>query len=257
MNHSMKSSTVIITGANRGIGRGFVKVYLARPSTTVIAAVRDVTHATSKALQLLPKADCSRLIIIQLDSSMPESTAAVIEKLKIDHGITSLDIVIANAGISLNASRVRESTVENINQHLLVNAVAPVALFQAAADLLQASKTGNPTFIAMSTLGGSIRSIDGVAHLPLSPYGGSKAALNWFIRRLHFEEPWLTSFLLHPGLIETDLTVAAMEGSGVKLSDMGAVSVDAGVAQMMKTIDKASRNISGTFQSYDGTEMPW
>ncbi|KAI8712949.1 hypothetical protein NCS52_01394600 [Fusarium sp. LHS14.1] len=257
MNNSMKSSTVLITGANRGIGRGFVKVYLARPSATVIATVRDATHATSKALQILPKADCSRLIIIQLDSSMPESTAAAIEKLRIDYGIISLDIVIANAGISLNASRVRESTVENISQHLLVNAVAPVTLFQAAADLLQASKTGNPTFIAISTLGGSIGSIHGVAHIPLSPYGGSKAALNWFIRHLHFEEPWLTSFLLHPGLIETDLTVAAMEGSGVKLSDMGAVSVDTGVAQMMKIIDKASRNISGTFQSYDGTKLPW
>ncbi|KAH7254420.1 hypothetical protein B0J15DRAFT_512687 [Fusarium solani] len=158
----MKSSTVLITGANRGIGRGFAKVYLASPSTTVIAAVRDATHATSKALQHLPKADCSRLITIQLDSSMPESTAAVIEKLKTGHGITSLDI----------------STVENINQHLLVNAVAPVALFQATADLLQASKTGDATIIAISTLGGSIGSIDGVAHLPLSPYGGSKAALN-------------------------------------------------------------------------------
>ncbi|KAJ4187796.1 hypothetical protein NW759_016875 [Fusarium solani] len=121
--------------------------------------------------------------------------------------------------------------------------------------LLQASKTGNPTFVAISTLGGSIGPIDGVAHLPLSPYGGSKAALNWLIRRLRFEEPWPTSFLLHPSLIETDLTIAAMES--VKLSEMRAVLVDAGMAKMMKTTDKASRNIGGMFQNYDGTKMPW
>ncbi|KAJ3531193.1 hypothetical protein NM208_g8983 [Fusarium decemcellulare] len=253
----MSPFTVLITGANRGIGRGLVKVYLARPSTTVIAAVRDLEHVTSKSLQDLPTADGSRLITIQLDSTKPESTAVVIGKLKAEHGVASLDVVLANAGISLHGSRVRESSIENINQHLLVNAVAPVALFQATADLLQASKTGNPTFIALSTLAGSIRSIDGVAHLPLSPYGGSKAALNWFIRRLHFEEPWLTSLLLHPGLIETDLTVAAIEGTAFNLSDMGAVSVDAGVADLMKIIDKATREIGGTFQSHDGTELPW
>lgn len=53
----MTSSAVLITGASRGIGLGFAKASLARPSTTVIAAVRDPEYATSKAFQDLPKAD--------------------------------------------------------------------------------------------------------------------------------------------------------------------------------------------------------
>lgn len=65
---------------------------------------------------------------------------------------------------------------------------------------------GNPAFIVIPTLGGSIGSIDGVAHLPpLSPYGGNKVAMNWFIRRLHYEDLWLNNLLLHPDLIETNL----------------------------------------------------
>lgn len=59
-----------------------------------------------------------------------------------------------------------------------------------------------------------------------SPYGGSKAALNWFIRRPHFEELWLTSFVFQPGLVETDMAAAAVAGLGnVSLADFGAISV--------------------------------
>ncbi|KAJ3547405.1 hypothetical protein NM208_g1532 [Fusarium decemcellulare] len=256
----MGSPTIIlITGANRGIGQGFAKTFLARPSTTLIAAVRDPEHSTSKALEDLPKGPGTQLITVQLDSSKPDTTAAVIKNLEADHDIVSLDLVIANAGIALDGSSVRETSLDNINKHHLVNTVAPVALFQATADLLRASKTENATFVAISTLIGSIGAMEGLAGFPNthSPYGGSKAELNWFIRRLHFEEPWLTSFVFHPGLVETDLAAGATKGTGVKLSDLGAISVETSVAAMVKTIDKASREIGGTFQNYDGTTLPW
>lgn len=134
-----------------------------------------------------------------------------------------------------------------------------MTLFQATADLLQASKTRNPIFLAISTRVGSIGSMEALAGFPAtqSPYGGSKAALNWFIRRLHFEEPWLTSFVFHPGLVETDMGTRVVEGSSLKLSDLGAISVDTSVTSMVKTIDAATKDISGTFQNYDGTTLPW
>ncbi|RSL41509.1 hypothetical protein CEP53_012710 [Fusarium sp. AF-6] len=255
----MSSMTILITGANRGIGLGFTKTFLSRPSTTVVVAVRDPEHPTSKVLQDLPKADGTTLVTIQLDSTKPEDTPTAISKLKNEHGINSLDIVIANAGIAQGGGRVRETTIDNINLHHQVNTVAPIALFQATADLLQASKTGNPIFVAISTLIGSIGSMEGLAGFPSthSPYGGSKAELNWFIRRLHFEEPWLTSFVFHPGLVETELAAGAVGVAGLKLSDVSAISVETSVAAMVSTIDKATRDISGTFQNYDGTQLPW
>ncbi|KAM5343775.1 hypothetical protein ACJ41O_012312 [Fusarium nematophilum] len=252
-------TTVLVTGGNRGIGKGFVKTFLSRPSTTVAVAVRNPEHPTSKSLDELPKGDGSRLILVKLDSSITSDAGEAVAMLQKEHGIQSLDVVIANAGIALGGKTVRKSPVENIQQHLVVNAIAPITLFQATADLLQASKSGNPIFVAISTLIGSLGSMEALAAFPSthSPYGGSKAALNWFIRRLHFEEPWLTSFVFHPGLVETDLAAGAVAGASLTLADLGAISVDTSVEGMIKVIDSATREVSGTFKSYDGTELPW
>ncbi|CRJ96215.1 hypothetical protein HYQ45_009984 [Verticillium longisporum] len=86
------------------------------------------------------------------------------------HSIEALDIIIANAGINLNGTSIRESTAANILEHISVNHIAP---------------TGNPIFIAISTLIGSIATVDALVALKFpnntSPYGASKTALNWFI----------------------------------------------------------------------------
>lgn len=169
-------TTYLITGGNRGIGKGFVSTFLSRPSTTVIAAVRDPSHATSKALSDLPKGAGSKLILVKLDSSVASDAASAVATLKKDHGITALDVVVANAGINTGGTSVRNTSAANTIEHFNVNAIAPILLFQATADLLQASKTGNPKFVAISTLIGSIATIDALVSLGFpntaSPYGG-------------------------------------------------------------------------------------
>lgn len=252
-------ATYLITGANRGIGRGFVQKFLQRTATIVIAAVRDPSSASSKSLQDLPKGAGSKLITVKLDSTISTDAAEAVAHLQTEHGLSSIDVVVANAGISVGGATVRQTTAANITEHFIVNTTGPVMLFQATADLLKASKTGNPIFVATSTIIGSIGSMDALADFPStrSPYGGSKAALNWFVRRLHFEEPWLTSFVFHPGLVETELAQATVEGLNIELSDFGAISVETSVSSMLKTLDAASRETSGTFQNYDGSILPW
>ncbi|KAJ5593112.1 hypothetical protein N7537_010016 [Penicillium hordei] len=252
-------TTYLVTGANRGIGRGFVQTFLQRAATIVIAAVRDPSSTSSKSLQDLPKGAGSKLITVKLDSSISTDAAEAVAQLQTEHGLSSIDIVIANAGISVGGTLVRETTAASIAEHFIVNTTGPVTLFQATANLLQASKTGSPIFVAISTLIGSIGSMEALASFPStqSPYGGSKAALNWFVRRLHFEEPWLTSFVFHPGLVETDLTQSIVEELGIKLSDFGGISVETSVSSMVKTLDVASKETSGTFQNYDGSILPW
>lgn len=249
-------TTYLITGANRGIGRGLVQLLLQKPSTTVIAAVRDPSHPTSKALTDLPKGAGSQLVVVKLDSEVETDAAAAVAKLA-ERGITSLDVVIANAGIAQGGSSVRNTSVANTQKHFNVNVLGPLTLFQATADLLkQASKTGSPKFIAVSTIIGSIGSQEIFANFPKSssPYGASKAALNWFIRLLSFEEPWLTSWVFHPGLVETDLT----SGGSMDLKALGAISVETSVADMMKTTWSIEpRDLNGTFRNHDGTIIPW
>ncbi|KAH6691460.1 hypothetical protein F5X68DRAFT_201959 [Plectosphaerella plurivora] len=257
----MATQTVLITGANRGIGKGFTSTFLSQPGTTVIAAVRDPAHETVKALSSLPTAEGSKLITVKLDSGVFADAAAAVATLKSEHGISALDIVIANAGIGKNGSTVRNTSAANMTEHFNVNTIGPIVLFQATADLLQASKSGNPKFVALSTFIGSIGGIDTLIGLGFphtsSPYGGSKAALNWFVRRLTFEEPWLTSFVFHPGLVETDMAADAIADTGLELKNIGAITVDTSVAGMTKTILAATRETSGTFQNYDGAINPW
>ncbi|KAJ9139150.1 Short-chain dehydrogenase/reductase SDR [Pleurostoma richardsiae] len=252
------STTYLITGANRGIGKGFVTALLQRPSTTVIAAVRDPLKESSRELNELPKAADSKIIIVKLDSTVESDPANAVAQLQ-KHGIASLDVVIANAGIGGNGGPVAETSAHAAAEHFAVNAIGPMKLFQATAGLLKASKGGNPIFVAISTLIGSIGGMEALAGFPntTSPYGASKAALNWIVRRLHFEEPWLTSFVFHPGLVETDMAAAATAGTDINIKDLGAISVETSVASMLKTVYGASRAISGTFQNYDGTVLPW
>lgn len=183
-------SRYLVSGANRGIGKGFVQRILQKPSTTVVAAVRDPSHPTSKALNDFPKGPGSRLVIVKLDSAVETDAADAMVQLR-NQGITSLDIIIANAGIGQDGAGVLDTAVSNTRKHLEVNVLGPLTLAQAAAPLLKASETGSPKFIAISSIIGSIGSQELFSQFPKtsSPYGASKACLNWFIRMMSFEEP--------------------------------------------------------------------
>lgn len=91
----MSTNTVyLITGANRGIGKGLVAALLVRPSTTIIAAVRDTESSTSKSLSSLPTGQGSKIVLAKIDSSDHTTPAKAIEGLQ---GIDKIDVVIANA----------------------------------------------------------------------------------------------------------------------------------------------------------------
>ncbi|KAH6637833.1 aflatoxin biosynthesis ketoreductase nor-1 [Boeremia exigua] len=253
----MPSTTYLITGANRGIGKGLTEKLLQRPNTTVVAGVRDTT-ASASVLSSLPVAAGSKVVIVKLDSQSETDAKEAVSQLSSEYGITSLDFVIANAGVAHSGTSVAETSSESLRDHFNTNAIGPLILFQAVKPLLQASKSGNPTFLAISTIIGSMGAQEALAGLPavLSPYGASKAALNWLVRRLHYEEAWLTSYVTHPGLVLTDMA-SSMMGSPETAAAMGAITVDVSIAGILNTLDSASRDISGTFQNYDGTTLPW
>ncbi|TQN63925.1 Norsolorinic acid ketoreductase nor1, partial [Colletotrichum shisoi] len=215
----MKTNTYLISGADRGIGRGFVAALLQRPSTTVIAG-----------------AEGSALILVKIDK---------------DH-------VIANAGVASPNGRTIDIVPETALQLFAVNAVGPVTLVSAAAPLLGASKRGGgPVFVSVSSSPASIgaqASIYEAFDANVAPYGASKSALNWFVQRPHLEEPWLTSFACHPGVVRTDM-VGSMDDV---LESIGAISVEESVGSMMALLDAASRKITGgSFKSHDGSTLPW
>jgi len=193
------STTYLVSGASRGLGRALVAAYLAQPNNTVIAAVRDSNSPASKSLQELTKGASSSLIVLKIDSLVEAEAQQAIAELKSAHNITALDVVIANAGIAKLFPTVEEARAEDLLEHYRTNVIGVILLFQAVLPLLRKSAK-TPKFVVMGSNAGSIGGMEGVP-VPNAAYGPSKAALNWITKKIHLENPDIIAFPIHPGFV--------------------------------------------------------
>lgn len=116
----MPPTIVLITGANRGLGKGFLERHLATPNYTVIAAHRNPEHFTSKDLGNLPKALGSSLIIVKVDSASRSDALGAVDELR-GRGIEHLGIVIANAAILDAFPRVVDVSIDGLERYMNIN----------------------------------------------------------------------------------------------------------------------------------------
>ncbi|KAF8859559.1 NAD(P)-binding protein [Acephala macrosclerotiorum] len=117
------------------------------------------------------------------------------------YSIDRLDLVIANAGIATVWPTVADASVEDMQEHYLVNVIGLVVLFQATLPLLSEAVVGK--FAVMSslagTLGGNKRNFSDAV------YGTTKAALNYISRKIHFENEKLVVLAIDPGWVRTKM----------------------------------------------------
>jgi NAD(P)-dependent dehydrogenase (short-subunit alcohol dehydrogenase family) len=144
---TIADKTVLVTGANRGIGQALVTEALTRGAKRVYAAMRQpVAHSDGRVTPLA------------LDVTNAAQTQAAVEKVE------ALDILINNAGVALYDDLSDRSVLE---QHLAVNLFGTHGVTQAFLPLLTRSKGA-----IVNNL-----SINALAPLPLIPaYSISKAA---------------------------------------------------------------------------------
>ncbi|KAK8087781.1 aflatoxin biosynthesis ketoreductase nor-1 [Apiospora hydei] len=246
---SSQPCTVFITGANRGIGRALVEAYLARPNHSVIASVRNPESTTLK--DITPAAG-SRLLIVKIEAKSAGDPAAAVEQVKAA-GITALDIVIA----------VKDIDTEQMAEILQVNTFAFVTLFSAVHPLLKAAAAddhdsawpGPPKLLAISSNASQIVDMAPTIPVRVGAYGASKAALNYLVRRAHFENPWLACWVMNPGFVRTEpgneaARLFGMDGAPDALEDI--------VPALMRTVDEATvEKTSGNFYNFDGAEMTY
>jgi len=147
----MAPTIVLITGANSGIGKGLLEIYLARPNHTVVAANRNPNHESSIALEDIPKAEGTTLILVKLDATISTGAIEAIKSLEAQ-GINHLDIVIANAGISFIYPKVSEVRIEDMQKHTETNTYGVVRLFQATLPLMKQAK--RPMLVTMGSSAG-------------------------------------------------------------------------------------------------------
>ncbi|KAI3391505.1 hypothetical protein diail_7203 [Diaporthe ilicicola] len=253
---SADTTTVLITGANRGVGRALAEIYLSRPKHTVIAGVRDPSAPTSVSLGDIKAASNSSLIVVKIDSTSATDAGEAVAQIKAK-GVTALDIVVANAGIANIFSTVEGIDIADLRSFFETNTVGPLVLYKAVFPLLKATADakgpGAPKFVGITSNAASIIDLEANTPYQLGAYGASKAAMNYLIRRSQYEHTWLTAFVINPGWVQTD-----MGNAGAKLIGMekAAVPVDESVGGIVKTIDGATREAtSGNFYNYDGAPM--
>lgn len=234
--------TVLITGANRGIGLEFVEQYIAR-GWNIIATTRELESSP----ELLALADdYDRLVVEQLDVT----DFARIDALDAKYSEQPLDVLLSNAGITPKYKSAFK-TVDSVDWDMVrmsleVNAIAPLKLAQTFMDQVAASE--QKKIIVISSKAGSFE---------LSPkmpmmyeYRGSKAALNMYMYALSFEtgKKGVTLALLSPGQVNTV--------PNMKLP--GAIETDESVTKMLKVIDGLTPAQNGKFLNFeDGAELGW
>lgn len=224
--------TLLITGANRGIGLELTRRYAA-DGWTVIATCRDPQAAT--ALKAIPGVTVEALEVTDYE---------VVDALAKKYTGTAIDLLLNNAGIYGNRDgALKVSDFDVYLQVLQVNSVAPMKLALAFLPHLQLAK-GGAKIATISSRMGSIATSGGGSYV----YRASKAAINAAMHNLALDikSAGVTVIVLHPGWVKTD-----MGGQGAD------IDVQTSTAGLQKTIDGASIKDTGKFLNYDGSEIPW
>lgn len=135
---------------------------------TIIALTRDPTSPSSQSLATLPIHPSSRLIVIKYDASIESDAFDAIAEIQNTHGIRHLDIVIANAGIAKSYPLVKDVRRDDILEHVNVNVLAVVSLFQASRELLRkAIGKKEPVFAILGSGAGALGYVGFYFHILL------------------------------------------------------------------------------------------
>ncbi|KAL4968273.1 uncharacterized protein BDV14DRAFT_187776 [Aspergillus stella-maris] len=243
----MSPTIVLITGANRGIGRGILKLYLAKPNHLVIAANRDPNHPTSKELFTLPTAEGTSVKVVKLDQTSPTDAAEAAQTLK-KEGVDHIDIYIANAAIAYAFPTLEEVKVEDMRAHFETNVVGFIRVYQALLPLLEAS-SNSPKLV---TIGSKNRNM---IPSPNAAYGPTKLVQHWYTKKVADTEPWLIAFPVDPGFVQSDLGNNAANLLGL---EKATTTVDDSTQGLVAVIDASTKEThSGRLWKWTGEEEPW
>jgi len=226
--------TLLITGANRGIGLEFVKQY-AQKGWQVIATCRHPEKAD--ALQQLAH-NYPHILLHPLDVTHWERVEELSNELKGE----KIDMLINNAGVISHAA------LGHLSPHLFdslyrANAVAPLLIARAFFPHLL---LGDRKLIVSMTSRVASFSQDNTKGL--IAYRMSKVALNMAMQEVaqEFAASGVHVLLLSPGFVKTD-----MGGKNAKLE------VEDSVSCMRRTLEQPHRLKSGGFYDRNGESINW
>ena len=223
-------STVLITGAARGLGLEFTRQYAAK-GWKVHACARHSGSLKGITGDLHPH----KLEVTDYDA---------VNSLAKELSAEAIDVLICNAGIGGERGSAPLGAVDPAawRQIFEVNTLAPLMMAQAFVE--HVARSTERKLIAISSILGSIANNTGSRYI----YRASKTALNmeWNCLARDLAPRGIICVALHPGWVQTD-----MGGSTATLT------IEQSVPPMVQTIAALKPSDNGRFLQYDGTELAW
>ena len=229
-------STVLITGANRGIGLALTTAYAER-GDTVLACCREPREAAQ--LRALTKRHPVTVLALRVDDA--PSVAALARQLS----SATVDVLINNAGVSGGPLESQTATTMDFGAWaaaFAVNTMGPVRVMQALLPQLQRARS--PKVMSITSQLGAL-SLD----LTLAyGYSATKAALNKFMRlaAIDLKPQGIAIGVIHPGWVRTD-----MGGPGAEITPA------ASAAGIVKVVDELTLDTTGRFWRWNGRLHDW
>ena len=230
-NKKTYAATVLITGANRGIGLELARQY-SEAGWQVIGTARQ----PDRAMEL---ANLNNARVVQLDVTDQDSVMRLVNELSGQ----SIDLLINNAGILPMMRSVANIDIDQFEYIVAVNSIGPVRVTQALLPNLRASQ--QKKIINITSNLGSITDNTGGGFYG---YRESKAALNMFTRSLAAElrPEGFICIVIHPGWVQTD-----MGGANAP------VPVQESAGGIRSVVDSLAPEDSGKYWTFEGEQISW
>ena len=220
-------ATVVVTGANRGIGLALATLLKER-GDNVVATCRQASAALND-------------LGVEVVPGVEVTDAAAGEQVKAALGARKLDLLINNAGILLKSGDLETPDYDAIRKQLEVNAIGPLRITSA----LQSCFAPKAKVALITSRMGSIEdNTSGGAY----GYRMSKAALNIAGKSMaeDLKAQGVAVTLLHPGMVKTDM-----------IGGRGQVEPEEAARGLLARVDELSLESSGTFWHAKGQQLPW
>ena len=236
--------SILITGANRGLGWGLAQLYVA-DGWRVFGCCRN--PAKSKNLKALAAKSGGLLSVHKLDVEKPDTIKALKKELKKQ----PIDVLLNVAGyygktIMTEPGGMQAfgtSDYRDWEKIFRINVMGPIRVCEALIDNVLLSK--RKTMITLTSVIGSI-ALNTFGNL--YPYRASKASVNAIMKSMSIDlkSKGIIALPLHPGWVRTEM--------GGPQADLDPAE---SVAGMKKVIDGIKKKHSGKFLDYQGKELPW
>lgn len=226
--------TILITGANRGLGLELTRQFIER-GHTVLGCARDLDDASELRSLTANLHPC--------DVTDFDSVNALAEKL----GGKAIDVLINNAGAAPQSGSLEEVDVLDVKHHLDVNTLGPMRVTRALLPSLRAGET--KLVVHMSSALGSIGTNTTGGYYA---YRMGKAALNMMSKTMACEhaDDGFQVIAIHPGWVQTRM--------GGEQAPLTVEQSCAGMADViLNAAADGARAANGAFLDYQGETLAW